>query len=82
MPKRAKYCYCKNTYTIKRCNGKKCKSHPIWSQGIGYIGGKGEGEAFKKRVLLDSGVYEFNLCNKAFYGEHEVYSDAGFRISG
>lgn len=40
MPRRAKYCKCKNTYTIKGCDKKKCKAHPIWKQGIGYIGGK------------------------------------------
>lgn len=40
MPKRAKYCKCLNTYTIKKCKKKKCKSHPIWKQGIGNIGGK------------------------------------------
>lgn len=41
MSKYAEYCYCKNTYT-RKCNkkGKKCKAHPIWKQGIGYIGGK------------------------------------------
>jgi hypothetical protein len=40
----AKYCYCKNTYTIKNCDKDKCKAHPFWSQGIGDIGGKGEVE--------------------------------------
>lgn len=40
MPKRAKYCKCKNTYTITKCDKRKCKVHPIWKQGIGFIGGK------------------------------------------
>lgn len=40
MAKRAKYCKCKNTYTISKCNKRNCKQHPVWSQGVGYIGGK------------------------------------------
>jgi hypothetical protein len=38
----AKYCYCKNTYTIKHCDKNKCNAHPFWRQGIGFVGGKGE----------------------------------------
>lgn len=34
---RAKYCKCKNTYTIKGCKSKKCKTPYYWSQGIGSI---------------------------------------------
>lgn len=34
---RAKYCKCKNTYTIKNCKDKKCKTPYYWSQGIGSI---------------------------------------------
>lgn len=40
MAERAKYCKCKNTYTIKGCKDKKCKQPYYWSQGIGDIGGK------------------------------------------
>ncbi len=41
MAERAKYCKCKNTYTIKGCkNKKKCKQPYYWNQGIGFIGGK------------------------------------------
>jgi hypothetical protein len=34
---RAKYCKCKNTYSIKGCKSKKCKAPYYWSQGIGSI---------------------------------------------
>ena len=34
---RAKYCKCKNTYTIKGCKSRKCKTPYYWSQGIGSI---------------------------------------------
>lgn len=41
MSKYAVFCKCKNTYTNKcNTNSKNCKSHPIWEQGIGNIGGK------------------------------------------
>lgn len=34
---RATYCKCKNTYTIKGCKSKKCKTPYYWSHGIGSI---------------------------------------------
>ena len=34
---RAKYCKCKNTYTIKDCKSKHCKTPYYWSQGIGSL---------------------------------------------
>jgi len=34
---RAKYCYCKNTYTMKDCDSDKCKERENWKQGIGKI---------------------------------------------
>ena len=34
---RAKYCKCKNTYTINHCDEKKCKAPEYWKQGIGRI---------------------------------------------
>ena len=34
---RAKYCKCKNTYTISGCDKKKCKEPEYWKQGIGNI---------------------------------------------
>jgi len=40
MAERAKYCKCKNTYTINECKKSKCKQPYYWSQGIGSIGGK------------------------------------------
>lgn len=40
MPKRAKYCKCLNTYTISKCDKKRCKEPKYWKQGIGNIGGK------------------------------------------
>ena len=40
MAERAKYCKCLDTYTITKCDNKKCKAHPIWKQGVGNIGGK------------------------------------------
>ena len=37
---RAKYCKCKNTYTINGCdNNRKCISPEYWKQGIGSITG-------------------------------------------
>ena len=45
MSKYAVYCKCKNTYTNKcNTNSKKCKTHPIWEQGIGNIYKKNEQE--------------------------------------
>ena len=46
MSKYAEYCYCKGNYTNKCDNNRKkrCKAHPIWKQGIGFIGGKGTTE--------------------------------------
>jgi len=44
MPKQAEYCKCLNTYTRTKCKKRKCKQHPIWKQGIGFIGGKGTTE--------------------------------------
>ena len=37
MAERAKYCKCKNTYTINECNKKHCNSPEYWKQGIGSI---------------------------------------------
>ena len=34
---KAKYCKCKNTYTINNCKEDDCKSYYYWSQGIGDI---------------------------------------------
>lgn len=34
---RAKYCKCKNTYTIKGCKSKHCKAPYYWSHGIGSL---------------------------------------------
>lgn len=34
---RAKYCKCKNTYTINDCDKQKCKAPEYWKQGIGSI---------------------------------------------
>jgi|TARA_R110000744_G_scaffold59779_2_gene124140 hypothetical protein len=37
---KAKYCKCKNTYTIKDCNeDKKCNAPHYWRQGIGSTTG-------------------------------------------
>lgn len=33
----AKYCKCLNTYTINKCDKKKCKAPEYWKQGIGQI---------------------------------------------
>ena len=41
---RAKYCKCKNTYTIKECDKKNCKAPEYWKQNVGDIGGKREEE--------------------------------------
>ena len=38
---RAKYCRCKNTYTMTKCNERKCKFPDYWSQGIGSLTGGG-----------------------------------------
>ena len=40
MAERAKYCKCLNTYTIKKCDKRKCKQPDYWKQGVGYVGGK------------------------------------------
>lgn len=40
MAERAKYCKCLNTYTIDKCNKKRCKESEYWKQHIGDIGGK------------------------------------------
>lgn len=40
MAERAKYCKCLNTYTIDKCDKKRCKESEYWKQGIGDIGGK------------------------------------------
>tara|TARA_R110002020_G_scaffold435314_1_gene645477 strand:+ start:148 stop:282 length:135 start_codon:yes stop_codon:yes gene_type:complete len=40
MAKKAEYCKCLDTYTINKCDKKRCKTHPIWKQGVGNIGGK------------------------------------------
>lgn len=37
MSKIAKYCKCKNTYTNKDCDKRKCKAPYYWKQGIGSI---------------------------------------------
>lgn len=38
MSEKAKYCKCKNIYTISKCeNNKKCKAPEYWKQGIGKI---------------------------------------------
>jgi len=34
---RAKYCKCKNTYTIDKCRKRACKTSEYWKQGIGSI---------------------------------------------
>ena len=34
---RAKYCKCKNIYTIEHCDKKKCKTPEYWKQGVGNI---------------------------------------------
>jgi len=36
---RAKYCRCKNTYTMTKCNERKCEFPDYWSQGIGSLTG-------------------------------------------
>tara|TARA_R110002012_G_scaffold30602_6_gene92493 strand:+ start:949 stop:1134 length:186 start_codon:yes stop_codon:yes gene_type:complete len=36
---RAKYCKCKNTYTMKKCDKKKCQAPDYWSQGLGSLTG-------------------------------------------
>ncbi len=36
---RAKYCKCKNTYTMTKCNEKKCQAPDYWSQGLGSLTG-------------------------------------------
>lgn len=35
---RAKYCKCKNTYTMTKCND-KCQAPDYWSQGLGSLTG-------------------------------------------
>lgn len=82
MSKRAKYCKCKNTYTISKCGKRKCTQHPIWSQGIGFIGGKSSHTEFLDRIILDGGTYESNICDKSFYGEYEIFNENGARQSG
>lgn len=34
---KAIYCYCKNTYSIKGCEKKKCKNRENWKHGVGKI---------------------------------------------
>ena len=34
---RAKYCKCLNTYTISKCDDKRCTTPDYWKQGIGSI---------------------------------------------
>jgi hypothetical protein len=34
---RARYCKCKNTYTINECKKRYCKVSEYWKQGIGSI---------------------------------------------
>ena len=31
----AKYCKCKNTYTINNCDNERCNARSYWKQGIG-----------------------------------------------
>lgn len=81
MSKRAKYCKCKNTYTTKCERNRKCNAHPIWSQGIGYIGGKSSDTVFLDRVELEGGTFESNQCNKGFFGEYAIFNESGARIS-
>lgn len=81
MAKRAKYCKCKNTYTITDCRKKKCTQHPIWNQGIGYIGGKSSHTEFLDRVILEGGTFEASQCNKSFYGENKIFNENGARQS-
>lgn len=59
MSKRAKYCKCKNTYTIKGCDNRRCNQPYYWGQGIGsttYDGGK-------RLFTFDRTDYRFNLTN-------------------
>ena len=35
---RAKYCKCLNTYTINKCDDKRCRNPEYWKQGIGSLG--------------------------------------------
>jgi hypothetical protein len=36
---RAKYCKCKNTYTMTKCNERKCPTPDYWGQGLGSLTG-------------------------------------------
>ena len=36
---KAWYCKCKNTYTMTKCNEKKCQAPDYWSQGLGSLTG-------------------------------------------
>ncbi len=36
---RAKYCKCKNTYTMTKCNENKCHAPSYWGQGMGSLTG-------------------------------------------
>lgn len=50
---RAKYCKCKNTYTMTKCNENKCQAPDYWSQGLGSLTG---GTVFNKTGLIEVGT--------------------------
>ena len=47
---RAKYCKCKNTYTMTKCNERKCPTPDYWGQGLGSLTG---GSTFNKTGLIE-----------------------------
>lgn len=50
---RAKYCRCKNTYTMTKCNENKCQAPDYWSQGLGSLTG---GTVFNKTGTIEVGT--------------------------
>jgi len=52
---RAKYCKCKNTYTMTKCNN-KCQAPDYWSQGLGSLTG---GTVFNKTGVIETGEVVF-----------------------
>jgi len=50
---RAKYCKCKNTYTMTKCNERKCPTPDYWGQGLGSLTG---GSTFNKTGVIEVGT--------------------------
>ena len=48
---KARYCKCKNTYTINNCDERLCNAQYYWAHGIGELTGQ---NIFKEITIFDS----------------------------